>query len=406
MNIKKFRAHNMSDALAKVKREFGPDGVILQTRSYNEGAVLGYGGKSVVEITAAKDLASVQTGDTKRRPANPARRNTVAGDRGLTRIPKEESADVMALQRNLTELSGVVGDLLDDARDLGRISVPKSLKRHYHQLIEAQVAEELAAKLVRRVRAECSAAELADEKTVRRKIAAFIASMLPVADSTVQKKGTRPAVIGLVGPTGVGKTTTAAKLAADFSLRKGRSVGLLSLDTQRLGALEQIRAFAEVIGVPLAQAADPQAVSAIMKDFADRDVVIIDANGQNHRDQPGMHALKNLLAAASPTEVHLVLPGTYQTPVLLETIRGYQTLGVDRLLFTKLDEAVGLGVILNCLALADAQLSLTSASPDVSAALQQGEAARISKGIIGDDSPNEAPQPPPQTPKTIGSLKP
>jgi flagellar biosynthesis protein FlhF len=154
------------------------------------------------------------------------------------------------------------------------------------------------------------------------------------------------AVIALIGPTGVGKTTTLAKLAAKFALEEQKRVGLITLDTYRIGAVEQLRTYARILGVPLEVAHTPEDLTAAIARMADKDIVLIDTVGRCQKNKLQISELQVFLNVAKPSEVHLVISASSSLDVQKDVVRNFGVLAPNRLLFTKLDEAVGL----NCLA--------------------------------------------------------
>jgi flagellar biosynthesis protein FlhF len=210
--------------------------------------------------------------------------------------------------------------------------------------------------------------------------------MLPVADPIDVGATAAPAVVAFVGATGVGKTTTVAKLAADARLKRNRSVGLITTDTHRIAAHEQLRTYAEIIDVPLRVASTPDEMAAALAALRDADLVLIDTAGVSPKNTEIQGELRSLLSAAGACEVHLVLPATGSADALSLTIDRFGPLGVNRLLFTKLDEAVGFGVILNCLQRTEAKLSYITDGQRVPEDIHRGGSARIAELIVGSPS--------------------
>jgi flagellar biosynthesis protein FlhF len=136
----------------------------------------------------------------------------------------------------------------------------------------------------------------------------------------------------------VGKTTTAAKLAARCALQLGRRVGLISVDTFRIAAVEQLRTYAKIIGVPFRVALDVAAFRSAIADLADRDVVLVDTAGQSPKDERTLMELLGLFPEEMAVEVHLVLAITTRTRDLEQILRHYAPVRASRLLLTKLDE--------------------------------------------------------------------
>ena len=151
--------------------------------------------------------------------------------------------------------------------------------------------------------------------------------------------------VALVGPTGVGKTTTIAKLAGNFRVREQRQVGLITVDTYRIAAVEQLRTYADIIDLPMEVVTTPREMRAAMSRFASLDLVLMDTAGRSPRDEIRIQELKTMLAEASPDEVHLVLSSVANPATLKQAAERFIDVGANRLLMTKLDEAAGIGGI-------------------------------------------------------------
>ena len=154
-------------------------------------------------------------------------------------------------------------------------------------------------------------------------------------------------VVAFVGPTGAGKTTTLAKLAARFAVGEGVKVALVSADTYRLAAVEQLKAYADILGAPFAVAAYPDEMRRCLERFADVDLVLVDTGGRSHQDAMHMAELAALVAAASPDETHLVLSLSQDPKTGMSQALAFRRLGVNRVLLTKRDEAERLGLLVN-----------------------------------------------------------
>jgi flagellar biosynthesis protein FlhF len=222
----------------------------------------------------------------------------------------------------------------------------------------------------------------------------LVGETLPPAEPLRLVASDRPTIVALVGPTGVGKTTTIAKLAANMKIREGKSVGLITIDTYRIAAVEQLKVYAQILDVPLAAVVTQAEMLAAIGRMSDLDLILIDTAGRSQRDEPRIAELQELLSAAQPDQVHLVLATTAREATIREAIQNFSVLGVQHLIFTKLDEALGFGVILNVLNSADMRLSYLTMGQSVPNDIEEGSARRIARLIVGDViQQTPAPQP-------------
>jgi len=389
-NLKTFQANTMAEAIDQVKRKLGRDAVILHTRTFTRGGVLGFGGRTMVEITAARNMSDLPP---LARPGKLVAKSgeEAAGVNGarmpVVAVATSAAAHPSALEADVRALKSLVGELVVESRRSRSPGVPAELLDTYTQLVESQVAQSLARDLIERVRSELSDYDLADPVAVRQRLASYVESMLPVGGPIRlsvggAKAAEGPAIIALVGPTGVGKTTTVAKLAANFSLREQRRVGLITIDTYRIAAVDQLRTYAQIIDVPLEVVMTPLQMKAAVERMRDRDVVLIDTAGRGQNDAIRINDLKRYLEQARPHEVHLVLSTTSSELVMQQAIDRFAEVGVDRLILTKLDEAIGFGVVLSCLTKARLALSYVTTGQDVPDDIEVGRSKRLAELIV------------------------
>jgi len=292
MKIRKFQAKDMAEALSQVKRELGPDAMIVGTRPVKRGLL-----QSGIEVTAAVDVD-----DPEPTVAAPP-----AGPRGLSESDFER---LMAPMRaELRSLRSLIRPLLEKKPQPETVPEP--------------------------VRAELSAVHRALSE-MRAKIPAETES--PYKGARLAAPSERR-VVAMVGPTGVGKTTTIAKLAARAALIDNRSVALITLDTYRVGGEEQLRAYADLIGVPLLLCSQPNQLRAMLASLSDVDAVFVDTAGRSPRDAEAIAALERAFDGIDDLEVHLVMAAGSSPRMCDSFAQIYRGVGIDRLLFTKLDEA-------------------------------------------------------------------
>ena len=183
--------------------------------------------------------------------------------------------------------------------------MPPELFDLFTSMIEADVDEEIARELVDRLR-QTPAENLQASLDPRLRLSALVEAELSVA-GPIQVQPGAGRVVALVGPTGVGKTTTIAKLAANYRLRENRRVGLITVDTYRIAAVEQLRTYADIIDLPMEVVSTPREMRQAVERMRDFDLVLMDTAGRSPRDEVRIRELRSMLAEAGPHEVHLVL---------------------------------------------------------------------------------------------------
>jgi len=265
--------------------------------------------------------------------------------------------------------------------------MPDKLYDQYVSLLQQEVADELAEEVMQQVRAALKPEELEDEARVKKAVFQAISKLVPLdaaASDAVRPADGRPMTIALIGPTGVGKTTTIAKLAANFKLREKKKVGLITIDTYRIAAVDQLRTYANIIGVPLHVISNPADMAEALRQCEKCDVVLIDTAGRSQRDDPKLDQLNQYIIAADPHEVHLVLSSTCTQSAMFDVIERFSQVRVDRIIFTKLDEAVTFGVLFNVARKVNKRLSYLTTGQEVPHQIEVGRSNRLAALVLGE----------------------
>ncbi|MGC9454763.1 MAG: flagellar biosynthesis protein FlhF [Phycisphaerae bacterium] len=395
MNARTYEAGSMSEALAEVKRDLGRDAVILHTRRRRKGALLGVlGGRHIWEVTAAASVNVLPRGSNgtyESESPEGAEAEGTTGRQTATVPAGEDNAPRDAEGDRLEEIHSMVRALLDRRAGEQADEMPPELRWYYDRLLEEDVAENVAADLVGQLRSSLTGQELADEDSVRDRLWDLIAARIPTRRNEPSGgAGGRARVVALIGPTGVGKTTTIAKLAADYKLRRGCSVGLITMDTYRIAAVEQLRTYAEIIEVPLRTVLSPGEVYQAVRAMSAMDVVLLDTAGRSQNNRMRLNQLKGFLEAAEPDETHLVVSATSNRKTAGMVLERFVPLGADHLLVTKLDEAATFGMILNLTATAETPLSFVTTGQDVPDDIAPADAHRLAEAIVAGPKLQEA----------------
>jgi flagellar biosynthesis protein FlhF len=181
----------------------------------------------------------------------------------------------------------------------------------------------------------------------------------------------------------VGKTTTIAKLAANFRLRQRRRVGLITVDTYRIAAVEQLRTYADIIDLPMEVVSTPREMREAVDRLSNLDLVLLDTAGRSPRDEVKIQELKSLLAEARPDDVHLVLSSVSSVATLNKTAARFLDVGVTSLLMTKLDEATGLGNLLPLLRSCQVPLSYLTNGQNVPDDIEAADPRKLARMVLG-----------------------
>ena len=389
MSTKTYRAGTMKEALAQVRRDLGGHAVILGTREVRRRRLFGLGARELVEVTAS-DVAPTRGAVAVTTPVSQPLFVALPESPGI-RLAPSLSALPSPLHAQFGEQLSRLHTMVENLSHQGRLDhllpeIPGEFVPIYSQLLEAEVPEVLSRRLVRYVaeRLEEDPGRAHRPDLIREALQEAVEACVPVAPQITALPGTRR-VIALVGPTGVGKTTTIAKLAANFKLVHGYRPGLLTVDTYRIAAVEQLRTYAEIIDIPLAVANSPGEMRQAIDELGDVDIVLIDTAGRSPRDEVKIRELADFLLEAKPDEVHLVLSAVASEKSLRATVERFAAVHADRLILTKLDEAEGLGGVLAVLGQADRPVSYLTTGQAVPDDIEPADRGRLARLILGNE---------------------
>jgi flagellar biosynthesis protein FlhF len=316
MKIKKFKAGNFSEALTIVKKELGEDAIILSSSQLKDGK------ESFVEVLAAVEYDNEPY---KRYENGTAMGDSIIGNQKGYEEEKRAGKGYFDVQYEIKMLR----NMLEEMKNRGYgLSLPVEKMEIFHFLKERTIFEEFAFRI-------CEKARDIEE------VSEIILSDLKGCKNTDDTKR----IIMLIGTTGVGKTTTIAKLAAR-AIRSGKRISIVSLDTYRIGAIEQMRIYARIMGVPFEVVSDIKALNSVLNKYSDKDQIFIDTTGRNPLDENYIKSLKQI-CLEKDIQTHLLLSLNSSSEFLLESYKYYSKVPVDFIAFTKADEAVRFGTIYN-----------------------------------------------------------
>jgi flagellar biosynthesis protein FlhF len=337
MRVLKIKSSSMRDALAEVKRQLGDDAAVLHAKQFEEPSWFGLAKKRGVEVLAAVEDDAV--------PAESA----PASD-GIQRI-----------EGQVSEIRKTLGDLMSGLAVVRERELSPAVER----LVKHGVSDSIAESLL----SGCAD----DDAQALREIARRIRCVGPINCDR------RQARVALVGPTGVGKTTTAAKLAAQYALVHKKKVALLTVDTYRVGAVEQLATYARILNIPLDIAMSLDDVATLVAKHEDKDLIVIDTVGRSQRNGAHVSELSELVNAAGPTETHLVVSASADAVARREAVDAFGRIGIDRVVMTKLDECARPGCVLDLAVTSLLPYSYVTFGQDVPDDIAVAESDRLAK---------------------------
>ncbi|MBX9791423.1 MAG: flagellar biosynthesis protein FlhF [Pirellulales bacterium] len=391
MNVKTFRAASIQEALSVVRRELGPGASVLHAREVRGGWLSWLPGWRRIEVVASDEVqvpSRLEARGANLVAARHDRNDSIAAPAGPS---QRDAAPLRAgrVQDQLSELQGMVAALCRTHRRAAVNELPQELFRSYASLIDAEISEELARQLIESLRSSLPEHEWSDDDAVQARLTRLVEREI-VVRGPIQPPGGRRHLVALVGPTGVGKTTTIAKLAANFRLREKRRVGLITVDTYRVAAVEQLRTYADIIDLPMEVVSTPREMRAAVERMADLDLVLLDTAGRSPHDEVKIQELRALLHEAQADEVHLVLSCVASASTLTRTAERFAAAAPTSVLLTKLDEATGYGQMLELLRAARLPLSYVTHGQNVPDDIRVAEPQRLARLIIAGCLPVDA----------------
>lgn len=329
-----FRGNTPRDAFAAVRSALGDDAIIVATREERAAS----GTQIVVIARATSPRATLQA------PRRPAARTSAPRAAGFELAPPLIASRASLLPAPSVSAPPHMPPMMHAARAADTMDTDRAL--------EANAVHQLAEKLVQRGVAEHIARRVAERSTGRTGAAlAIVLGELAESTETPWVTGTRRRVVALVGPTGVGKTTTVAKAAARALLDHKAEVGLITLDTWRIGAVEHMRRYGEIMDVPTAIASDAASLQSALARMGNRDLILIDTAGRSPVETASFEDQMRTLAACPDVEIHLAVAAGSSVRQLRAIRERYTGVNNIRLIVTKLDEADGPGALLNVAAI-------------------------------------------------------
>jgi flagellar biosynthesis protein FlhF len=441
MLVKTFQAASMAEALRMVKAELGPDAMILSTKKEKTGGILGFFSKHVYRVTASIDPvrssappvaapppATYRERPERERTAKEELENSMLAP--LARELKDLREKVEALSRREEEMRSQEKPDEDvkpaeqadsglNLKNIPRADLEEIKKLLLNTLAKSQeggvrtvqwpnasdgasaagqsgaellpddspLAQELiksgvSTELIRKILDTLTTLPVeGGSQSLKSRLGETLGRLIKFA-GTLKLRKNSPRIIALVGPTGVGKTTTTAKLAAMYALNRGNKVALITMDIFRVGAVEQLKTYSRIMGIPLEVASTPKELEKAVEKHSACDLIFIDTAGRSHKDKEKLDEMKNFLENKIPIEVYLCLSATTKDRELEEILSRFKIFQISKVVFTKIDESESFGNMVNLLMKANLQIAYFTTGQRVPEDIEVATSAKLADMIL------------------------
>lgn len=385
MKIKQFEASTEKEAMLRVKEELGKEALIVSVKNIKPKGVFKVFRKSFVQVTAALDDRNIVVD----RNENQVSYNTVNDEQKPMPSPIYYPNSLENLEKKIKSIEQVIGQQKKtDKIDRNRAPINQEtyentpiIKLLYEQLLENEVSEQIANRLMKNLKESLISGNIKINNLISIVYKRIIKELGDI--ETIKINRGKSKVVLFIGPTGVGKTTTIAKIASHFTISKNMNVGLITADTYRIAAVEQLRTYANILDIPVEVVYSNDEIQDAINRFKDKDLVLIDTAGRSHKNKEQEEDIKELIEAIPEKEVYLVLSITTKYKDLTKITDMYSQLADYKVIFTKLDESICYGNMLNVKEKTGAKLSYITFGQNVPDDISEINSFEIARSILG-----------------------
>ncbi|MEH7247177.1 flagellar biosynthesis protein FlhF [Neobacillus niacini] len=365
MIIKTYVVKNVAEAYPIIFQDLGKEAFILNTKTIRTGGFFGLFRKKQIEVVAAADHYAEK----------PARQEMAV------QVEKPANDSQIEVLKELSEVKGLISAIVKEEQK----TIPTAVEKWVLRLREQEVDEEVIQYIVKKVKMK--QIQNLSAKEIEQCFLAIIEQLFE--EGKAKDTESRSFLITLVGPTGVGKTTTIAKLAAARVFQQRQKVGLLTTDTYRIAAVEQLKTYAGILNIPLEVVSNPNDLQKAMAALKDCHMIFMDSAGRNYLEEEYIEEINQYLRFDAPQENYLVLSMTTRWRDMRKIVEQMKSVPIDKLILTKWDETSCYGVALNMVYHYPYPLTYVSLGQGVPQDIMQTDPLFMAKKILGVDE-NEA----------------
>ncbi|MFL0195501.1 flagellar biosynthesis protein FlhF [Clostridium sp. WILCCON 0269] len=394
MIIKRYKANNMNEAITRIRYELGNEAIIISQRKIRKGGILGFFSRKILEVTAAVDNKKEENKNGQYSNKDDMKHSVEAIKKIVNSKMKDTNLDSKAVNEGSVKDSNISRSFYEDSiinknndvliKEMQQMKymLNEMMNGPYKNIGKSKLQIKLEnsdfnSSVVRKILDSVNA--IKDDRKDEEKLKEVVKSMIKVDDKNLE----RTAV--LVGPTGVGKTTTIAKLAGKFALVEKKKVGLITVDTYRIGAVEQLRTYADIMNIPFQVVFSMKDITRAMESMCNCDIVLIDTTGRSSRNEMQISELRAFIDKIETNSVHLVISCTTKNKDIDVIINGYKQLNYNDIIITKLDETCSYGSILNIVQSAKKPISFVTTGQNVPEDIKIMNSEELVNLVLGED---------------------
>ncbi len=400
MVIKKFQGNTETEAIMLAKEELGKDAIVMNIKTIKPKGLYKLFRKVSVEVTAALDDNNVN-GTEKKLQVNredsfnkfketlKQNKNILVEENDNSDSRRDVSSETSAIEEKLNSLQSILVEQMKshnidvDSNQDKKMEHKNAecLRLIYNQLIENEVTDNYAKQIIVEIEKTVN-----DDTTVDNILSAVYQKIILKLGqpNKIEPVNGKVKFIYFIGPTGVGKTTTIAKIASKLQIDKKQKVALITSDTYRIAAVEQLRTYANILGIPVKVVYSKSEIIDAKNEFSDYDLVLVDTAGRSHKNKEQLDDLDSLLSGIEEDkEVYLVLSATTKYTDLVRIVESYKNITTFNIIFTKIDETTCVGNILNIRMLTNTHLSYATWGQNVPDDIGLINPQNIAKQLLG-----------------------
>ena len=367
MIIKRYLVSNMNEALTRIRHELGKEAVIIAQRKVRQPGVKGFFQAKLIEVTAAVENSVKEEKASKNIEEDDFKNSLDAIKKAMNKeiinkkienaspiIEEDTKQDTKVLESENIKTDELEKEVHEMKKLLNVVIKNTQKEEEVDELLQLMNKLDIDLEFYNELKEE-----IGNSSNVLAKVRNILESKINICNSNLRGK------VVLVGPTGVGKTTTIAKLAGNLSLVQKKKVGLITIDTYRIGAVEQLKTYAEIMGISFKVVITIKEMEEAVEELKDCDVILIDTTGRSSKNSMQISELRAFVQKANPDQCNLVLSAITKNKDIKTIIEGYKELQFDSVIVTKLDETTSYGVLYNIAKISNKPISFITTGQNV-----------------------------------------